>query len=685
MRALAVLSVIADHLFHWPNGGFIGVDVFFVISGFLITGLLLREYERTGHISFADFYRRRVKRILPASLLVLMVTLGVSFMMFSQSRFTAVAWDTVWAFFFAANWRFASVGTDYFQAGGPTSPIQHFWSLAVEEQFYFVWPWAMLLIFVLFARFKKNGSARIAVGALLAVLCVASFVWAVQETAFAPTLAYFSTLSRAWELGIGALIAVAAPTLTRLPAALRPVLAWIGLAGIVTSLFVISSASAFPAPAAALPVLATALVILAGTGGQVAGLWPLTNPAARYVGDISYSLYLWHFPVIILAGSVLDLADPTMLAIVLGLVLMLSSYSYHLIEDPIRKGNLLWPNKKANRNKEPLGTGYVLTALSLLAVVSLCLAFAALAPSTAAGPMQARPAANLAVPAAAEEPKYGPVVTGLQTELKRALASPEWPALAPSIDDSVQNERYQPKVWECGSVEPPSVEECTWGNPDASHTAVLVGDSISLKWVAPLMAIYGQGDWKLRVLARFGCPYTDTEKTFTDGLSQTCQDRKSSAVDRINSDRPDLVFVANTSVLPVSKNSGKTMTASEWHDGLASFLGKFAASSKVVVLSAPPASKDVKECYTPRSQPADCVSEVTGKWYEISDAEKRAASSANGLYLDTRSLFCTVENLCPAFVGTTPVKRDMTHMTLEYSQKIEPGLRELVVAAGLPS
>jgi hypothetical protein len=127
------------------------------------------------------------------------------------------------------------------------------------------------------------------------------------------------------------------------------------------------------------------------------------------------------------------------------------------------------------------------------------------------------------------------------------------------------------------------------------------------------------------------------------------------------------------------------MSSQEWHDGLASFVGKIKGASKVAVISAPPASKDIKECYTPRSQPADCVSEVTGKWYEISDAEKRAISAANGIYLDTRSLFCTSQNLCPAFVGDTPVKRDLTHLTREYSDKIRPALQELIVAAGLPS
>ncbi|PRA10099.1 acyltransferase, partial [Brevundimonas sp. MYb27] len=290
LRALAVLAVIADHLFHWPSGGFVGVDVFFVISGFLITGVLVREYEKTGRISFVDFYRRRIKRILPASVLALAVTLAVSYFVFSKSRFDMVTWDVIWAFFFAGNWRFALAGTDYFQADGPVSPIQHFWSLGVEEQFYFVWPWVMLLIIAMMAKRSSNGTAvRLAVGIAITLISVASFAWAMHETTTTPTLAYFSTFSRAWELGVGAGLAILAPVLVRLPNALRPVLGWVGFLGIIASLFIINSTSIFPAPTAALPVLATGLVILAGTGGPQRFLAPLTNRVSGYVGDISYS------------------------------------------------------------------------------------------------------------------------------------------------------------------------------------------------------------------------------------------------------------------------------------------------------------------------------------------------------------------------------------------------------------
>jgi hypothetical protein len=210
LRMVAVVAVLLDHMIEWPSGGFVGVDVFFVISGFLITGLLLREHDRTGTISFSGFYRSRIRRIAPAAASVLIVTVTPARFAFGSARFISTAWDSMWAFLFAANWHFAALGTDYFEATGPVSPIQHFWSLAVEEQFYFVWPWLMLLIFVLAGRrgqWDKSRAGR-AAGIAMIAITAASLAWALWEAANNPTWAYFSIFLRTWELGVGALIAV---------------------------------------------------------------------------------------------------------------------------------------------------------------------------------------------------------------------------------------------------------------------------------------------------------------------------------------------------------------------------------------------------------------------------------------------------------------------------------------------
>ena len=291
LRAVAVVVVILDHLFGWPSGGFIGVDVFFVISGFLITGLMLREHQKTGRISWVGFYERRVRRIVPAATACLVVVVAASYLVYRTARFEGIRTDAIWSFLFASNWHYAEQGTDYLQANGPVSPLQHFWSLSVEEQFYIVWP-ALLIVVLGFLGRKLRIRGRSVTRLLILVMTgvvAASFAWAMMETVDSPTWAYFSTFSRGWELAAGALLATCSARITAMPEWLRPLLSWAGLGLIVACLFLITTTSAFPAPWAALPVMGAVLVLAAGIGGQPRYVWALTNPVSVYVGKISYS------------------------------------------------------------------------------------------------------------------------------------------------------------------------------------------------------------------------------------------------------------------------------------------------------------------------------------------------------------------------------------------------------------
>ena len=255
LRALAVLLVILDHAKIGPfHGGFIGVDVFFVISGFLITGLLVSEAERTGRVSLLGFYARRARRILPAATLVIVATVGFGIYFLSAVEANGAIKDALWATFFAANFKLAHDGTDYFQNDTPPSPMQHYWSLAVEEQFYVVWPLLVLLLCLYAAwRVRRSAGQRslgprvrdLGVSPLVVIVGI-SFAYSVSYSTTDPVSAYFSPFTRAWELGIGALVACLSTRLILLKPAVQALLSWGGLAAVVLASVAFDGTTVFP-------------------------------------------------------------------------------------------------------------------------------------------------------------------------------------------------------------------------------------------------------------------------------------------------------------------------------------------------------------------------------------------------------------------------------------------------------
>lgn len=688
LRAFAVIAVILDHLLGWPDGGFVGVDVFFVISGFLITGILLREHEKTNHISFTGFYRRRIKRIIPAAVLVLTATVAGAWFVFDASRVRTTLVDATWAFLFAGNWRFASLSTDYFSADGPVSPLQHYWSLAVEEQFYFVWPWIMLLIFTLFLRGQRSlRSARIVVGAVITMVSVASFVWALWETAIFPNSAYFSTFSRAWELGVGALLAVAAPALINVPSRLRPLLAWLGIVGMVASLFLIHQGSAFPAPAAALPVLSAALVILSGTGvEQQQFLFPLTNRVSSYVGDISYSLYLWHFPIIILGGAIV--ARTPLTQTVIGVVIVITAvYSYQLVENPIRLSNWLSPSgrrrevhlvrrDRASARFPALDQPYKVTALSCVCIVTVALVALALKPVAPPKIVVLSPPKSQSSRTATPQ-DVSPEQAALQKQIVTALRATSWPSLDPTMSDAIGSPQAPPDILSCGAYPLVDSTKCTWGDSVATKTAIIVGDSAAMTYVNPLRKILGANGWQLKSYGTFGCPFTDRLIPTPDAnITRTCTARKADAVKAIKQAEPDLVFITNSYIPKSTGGNAKLWTTDEWETSTLRIVNKFKDSvGKVVFLAAPPSDKDLAACYTRLSKPFDCVSKVLTTWDDFAVSDQDMAAKVQGAWVDSRPWFC-VYGSCPSFVGHTPTKSDRNHMTIAYGQWIAPVIEE---------
>jgi peptidoglycan/LPS O-acetylase OafA/YrhL len=699
LRAVAVLAVIADHLFGYPVGGFVGVDVFFVISGFLITGLMLREHDRTGRISWTSFYRRRAKRIMPAAVVVLVATVVASYAIFLASRATTVLLDAVWAALFTSNWRFAAIGTDYWQNDGPVSPLRHFWSLAVEEQFYIAWPILMIAVFALAARIGTR-AAKIVLFVAMSILAVASLVWALYETATNPTVAYFSTFSRAWELAVGALLAVLAPLLARIPWNLRTPLSYVGFAGIVASIFLVTPESAFPAPWALAPVLSCAVVIAAGTGETPRGIPWLTNRVSAYLGNISYSLYLWHFPVLTLAAALTPPGSLSYLLWSLGITFYLSIATYHFVEDPIRKS--LWLESKAKkaearrrRKKRVWFSEDLFFGLPKVGLVGL-LAGPAIAVALIALTVHAPQPSEVAIPAAAplagtskpsEAPSIGPATDEISKQISAALSSREWPELSPSTLSDSAADWPADEYGSCLIKNYDRADGCVFGPANATKSIAVLGDSLGARLVYLLHKVYP--DYRIHGFVRSGCIATDVVMTArsAEDAAGCAADRKS-AIEATNTLGADLVFIINNGggVRELQSKAKGSVASDEWAAGLAKTVNSIEGDhSRVVVVSPPPEGKKLEQCATKVSKPADCAATVSADWKVASAGEAKGAAQSGAKYLNTIRWYCSAANSCPAFVGTTIVKRDSVHPTAPFLDKLVGPMKESLGAAGIPS
>ncbi len=334
LRAVAVIAVLLFHVgLPAAAGGFIGVDVFYVISGFLITGLLLREGQATGKVDLLAFYARRMRRLLPAALVVIVVTLAASALVLSPLRLPEVAGDAAASALYVANFRFAIEATDYLSLVAP-SPLLHYWSLGVEEQFYLAWP----LILLVTARLL---SPRL-LGPALLLLAIGSFGLSLYWTETSPAWAFFSPVTRAWQLAAGALLAVGFLRLPRrLPRASASLAVAVGLVLIVAGVLAVSDETAYPGAWAVLPVVGAVLVILGGSAGPTLPGRLLDNPPARYLGRISYSLYLWHWPILILVPIAVGNDDMTFRLALAGVAILVAAISTELIERPFRRAAFL--------------------------------------------------------------------------------------------------------------------------------------------------------------------------------------------------------------------------------------------------------------------------------------------------------------------------------------------------------
>ena len=701
LRMVAVLSVFANHLWHWPAGGFVGVDVFFVISGFLITGNLLRSAESSGRVSFGQFYWNRIRRIVPAATVVLVFTYLASTLVYLPFRSHQIGVDALWAAFFGSNWHFLSIGTDYFQATAATvSPIQHYWSLSIEEQFYFVWPALIFIIGIVIVRKNWSHSRQSAIaGAVMALIVATSLSWALHETAESPISAYFNTFARAWELGVGAILATAVGVLAQVPRKLKPALSWSGLILIFASFALISDGMpGFPAPAALLPAIGAALVIAAGVGQEPEYQAFLRSPISGYIGDISYSLYLVHWPVIVLLGAVMDVSGSFFVAAV-ALSFSLSIASYHLIENPLRRAN---PDKaravaeaiRKQKYSPAKSTQYAaLCAASLLAIAGI--AWLTQPPPTA----DADKVSGAVVDMAADDKEaatlpamaLGPVNTVLQAEIADALKASEWPALNPSMESLFVGGQDQhmatPEVAICTGTAVAPPELCHYGSASAPLKIVLVGDSVGVGYAEIFRELALNSNGRLQVFNQTMQTCAFTQDTLARiGAISDCPARKDTAVEVINNVKPDAVIISNAYMSDRIAGASRDMSAQEWADSINHIIERFKSSTKKIVLLAPPAGHmAIKDCFSKvSSRPSSCVGRILPLWYSRAEAEQKLAASLGGAWIDSRPWFCSPSQRCPSFVGTTPARVDETHMAPPYASKIAPAVAESFTAAGIP-
>lgn len=484
LRAIAVLLVVAFHV-GVPRfeSGFIGVDVFFVVSGFLITGILSKEADDRGTVRLSRFYTRRLRRLLPASSLTVLVTMLASFLLVSALSWRQIAETSAAAAVYASNLFFAREANDYFAADADSNPLLHFWSLAVEEQFYIVWPLLILGLSKLGSRARMFG---------LVVLTAASFAHSVMLTSAATPWAYYSPLSRAWEFSIGGILALALPAgLSRLSAVNREAVAWSGLALILGSLLIIGPTTPFPGIAAVPTVMGTCLAIAAmvndrGPLGRVLLSWPF-----QQLGALSYSWYLWHWPFLVIGQLALRSNAP---ALRIGLAvasLVVAAGSYHLVEKPVRFAAKLTGSHGAN---------WAMAGITIVAMVGAS--------------------------------------TLLDQRAEAELAGPEFADLILARDDVPELLGNDCNVRSLNEL----LDRCSGGSDTAGQTVLVLGDSHAEMWTPTLDALSAELDFRYVVHILGGCNVVGAQPQISVDGCRRVQEQNLEIVDEL---QPDAVVVSH--------------------------------------------------------------------------------------------------------------------------------------------
>jgi peptidoglycan/LPS O-acetylase OafA/YrhL len=689
LRALAVGFVILFHAkFLGLTGGFIGVDVFFVVSGFLITSLLINEHSSVGEISLKNFYARRARRLLPASALVIALTALASRIWLEPLRLKDIGTDAVASGGFFANILFGVRSTDYLQAGQPPSPFQHFWSLSVEEQFYIVWP--ALLMLLLWKSRDRHTRAIVAVS----ILSVASLALCIWQTTQSQPWAFFGLHTRAWELGIGALVALCWKYVEQLPTNFRAVIGWLGLFVIVVSGLTITEKMAFPGKLALLPVVATALVLMAGQHAHWGPQRILSLQPLQWIGARSYSIYLWHWPVLIIAESHAARAlTVTERLIAIAASVIAASLSHHFLENPVRHSVSLQAKPRLALMVGgalivmSVGVGFVLrtssVALSTDVIADAPVAIASTTTSTTApvvstdstvAPVETT--TSLVTIPEGPPPSIVNPTAPIDAVIAGALTD-EVPAnLQPSLRGASGD---KPEIYDNGchvnliSIEP---KICEYGDTTSDFTVALYGDSHAAQWFPALNQIAIDHQWRLIILTKMGCTAIDliTANSLVGPTYPGCRPWREKVLERLSAENVRVVFMTNSNRL-TDPSTGQPFADSIVKAGSATLITQLQSMgiSPIVITDTPYPGTDVPICLSKaiKNVGSCAVSRDKGIRANRQQTSIDVAVDNNAQYLDVSHWVCSLDT-CPVITGNILMYRDSHHLTTTYVQFLTP-------------
>jgi peptidoglycan/LPS O-acetylase OafA/YrhL len=676
LRALAVTLVVAYHV--WPQrltGGFIGVDVFFVISGFLITAHLMREYELRGRLSLSQFWARRIRRLLPAAFVVLASCAVMVLVAFPAVLREEAIKQIAAASAYVLNWVLAFDAVDYLASGNSATLVQHFWTLSVEEQFYVGWPVLLVAVAWLLARLRKGPTQPVSVHffAWLALAVVAvSFAYSVFLTWFSPAFSYFSTATRAWEFAAGALLAAMVMIKPQWLATVRGsvvgirsgVLTAVGVVTICGAAWALSGALPFPGYLAALPVAGTILVIVGGMPSSRAMSALIRMRPVQFVGDVSYSLYLWHWPALVTFVT-LGGRPPTTPEgfVIVALSLALAAATKYLVEDPARRPSFF------TRRRIP---AYLLAVGGAMVFVLLSVTVGAV---TTAQADAERAAANRQI----SDPEG---CFGANAMLGTAPCDDRF-VLDPSVNLAAAAADLDSARW-CLTWRDEEWKSCELGDvSQPSRTIALVGDSHAAALALAFDDYFATRDVRVITYTRFGCTGLNLGDAGIDDLTENGQveyacrlwtDRVRAEIES-RSDIDSVVYTNFTSSYLVSGNRQPkfALTPDEVES---TWNGVLDSGKSVTFITDPPRTngESPPTCLAGKvGESAPCSTDRSP--VPVDDPMVIAAERMDGRVtrLDLTDAFCDLTR-CYSVIGNVVVYADSNHLSGTYSRTLMPYL-----------